>query len=198
MRQRHPLFLTMLVAVASLGLAACGARDKAEAEAREGFSGLADKAATELRDELATENLQVGEGIDGLPRAEISPQGELIIGGEKVALDANQQALALQYRKNLAGVAEAGVEVGLEGAALAGDALAAAAKGAFGGDTAEAEKRINAEAEGVRASARRLCDLLPALHASEQALKAAVPEFAPYADMDEADITDCHAEVAKS
>ena len=190
MNKRH---LAALLMGTTLVLAGCDAKDRVET--REGFAGLADQAVSEIRDELATENLQVGGGTRNLPRAEISPKGELFIGGEKVELDARQQALALQYRSNLAGVAEAGAQVGLEGAALAGTALTEAAKGVLSGNTDQIESRIEAEAESIRVSAQKLCDQLPGLYASEQALKAAVPEFAPYAGMEERDINDCDHEI---
>ena len=46
--------------------------------------------------------------------------------------------------------------------------------------------------DSIEVAAMALCDRLPALYQSQQALAAAVPEFAPYADMDESDIDDCH------
>ena len=88
-------------------------------------------------------------------------------------------------------LAEAGMDIGVQGADLgmkaAGDAIASI----FRGDTDGVEKRIEAEAQRLEASALRLCDSLPALLAAQQALAAAVPEFAPYATMDAGDIDDC-------
>ncbi|MFY2765085.1 hypothetical protein [Arenimonas sp. MALMAid1274] len=186
-----PRHLSLLLLTATLALGACRQDDAGTGEDR----SIADSIRDEVREELTTQNLQVGGGKADLPRAEISPQGEFFIGGKKQPLDASQQALLLRYRTQLATVADAGSEVGLQGAALAGSALKEAAKGALGGDTKEGEARIEAEAERVRASARRLCDLLPGLHASQEAAKAAIPAFAPYADMDESDITDCRADI---
>ncbi len=50
---------------------------------------------------------------------------------------------------------------------------------------------IQAEAQKIKAQARKLCDRLPAMHATQQQLAAALPEFRPYATMTEEDIADC-------
>jgi hypothetical protein len=184
-----------LVLLASALLAACSGE---VTESGDGLATLADRAATVIRDELATENLALGRGRDGLPRAELSPQGDLIIDGKTVPMTPEQRELALAYRARLANVAESGARVGLEGAALAGKAMKEAAKAALSGDAADVEARIEAEAESIRAAANTLCGQLPALYAAQQELAAALPEFAPYATMEQKDYTDCHDEVAKS
>lgn len=184
-----------LVLLASALLAACSAD---VTEPGDGFATLADRASSEIREELATENLALGRGRDGLPRAELSPKGDLIIDGKAVPMTPEQRELALAYRANLANVAESGARVGLEGAALAGKAMKEAAKAALSGDAADVEARIEAEADSVRTAAKTLCEQLPALYTAQQQLAAALPEFAPYATMEEKDYTDCHDEVAKS
>jgi len=50
---------------------------------------------------------------------------------------------------------------------------------------------VNAEAGKIEAQAKQLCTLLPGMMAKQQALAAAVPEFKPYATMDQSDIDDC-------
>src|SRR5690606_11483807 len=60
--------------------------------------------------------------------------------------------------------------------------------------TEQMEKRVEAEAEKLEATAMQLCERLPGLLASQQALAAAVPEFAPYARMETSDIEDCSKE----
>jgi hypothetical protein len=177
-------------------LAACGRG--APAESAGPLSGLADQVAADIREELASQNLGLGHGRSNLPDAEISPQGDLIIDGQPVPLDPKQRELALAYRNQLAMVAETGARVGLEGAELAGKAMKEAAKAALSGDEIDVEARIEAEADAVRESAKALCEHLPALHAAQQELAAAVPEFAPYATMDRKEYDDCRAEVAKS
>ena len=189
---------TVPLALLAASLLACGRGAPAEAESAGPLSGLADQVAADVREELATQNLGLGHGRSNLPDAEISPQGDLIIDGKPVALDPKQRELALAYRNQLAMVAETGARVGLEGAELAGKAMKEAAKAALSGNEVDVEARIQAEADAVRASAKALCEHLPALHAAQQQLAAAVPEFAPYATMDRKEYDDCHAEVAKS
>lgn len=195
--KRSRLAFPALLAAALL-LSACGRSQDASDEALSGLDGLADQVGSEIRKELATENMSLGRGRKDLPSAEISPSGDLIIDGKAVTLDARQRALSLDYRTRLADVAETGARVGLQGAALAGKAMKEAAKAALSGDQAGIEQRLKAQTDQVRTSALALCNQLPALYAAEQALAAAVPEFVPYADMDEDDIDDCHAEVTKS
>ena len=76
------------------------------------------------------------------------------------------------------------------------DNITAAVKGRIGsllrGDTEEMEKRIEKEAKQLEASAMRICDDLPGLLDTQQALAAAVPAFVPYAKMESSDIADCH------
>jgi len=50
---------------------------------------------------------------------------------------------------------------------------------------------VNAEASKIEAQARKLCTLLPEMMAKQQGLAVAVPEFKPYATMDQGDIDDC-------
>lgn len=182
-----------LLAAAVL-LSACGRESDPLAEAQGELDGLADQVAAEIRAELATENIGLNRGHKGLPKAEITPAGELIIDGKTIPLDETQRALALEYRKRVSEVAEAGARVGLEGAELATKAMKEAAQAVFSGDQTTMEERMKKEGEAIRASATELCNQLPALRQAEQDLAAAVPEFAPYAGMDEDDINDCHAE----
>lgn len=194
MNKRH--LLPPIVLSAALALAGCNSGP--EEPSTDMLSGLADRVVADVREELASENLNLSHGRAGLPDAEISPQGDLIIDGKQIALDAGQRQLVLEYRGRLAEVAESGARVGMEGAALAGKAIKEATRAALNGDTANLEARIEAEADAIRVSAKALCEHLPALHQAQRRLAAAVPEFAPYATMDEKDYHDCHAEVAKS
>lgn len=195
---KSSLLLPVSLLASALMLAACGSDADPLAEAQRELDGLADKVGAEVRQELATENIGLNRGKNNLPEAKITPAGDLIIDGKTVALDEKQRALTLAYRERLAGVAEAGARVGLQGAELATKAMKETAKAMLDGEPANVEARIKKDADAVRASAAALCDQLPALRQAEQDLAAAVPEFAPYAGMDENDINDCHAEANKS
>lgn len=192
---KTPYLRTSLALVAAAMLAACSG---APEESKDAMTKLADSVAADVREEFASGNISLSHGRSNLPDAELSPQGDLIIDGKTISLDPEQRKLALAYRAHLATVAETGARVGLQGAELAGQAMKEAAKAALTGGDVDVEARIKAEADAVRASAKVLCDHLPALYESQQALAAAVPEFAPYATMEPKDYTDCHDEVAKS
>jgi len=180
--------LSLLLLAPLLALAACGANGD---DASTGGS-LADKVTREIREEMANENLDLGRG-DGQPRAEITPEGELIIDGKPVGLDASQRELAMAYRADVAAIAEHGARIGMEAADLAKGSVGIAIQGLFSGEGTDAvEKNVESKAKDIEVAAMALCDRLPALYQSQQALAAAVPEFAPYANMDESDIDDCH------
>lgn len=183
-----------------LPLAACGNHDagktdpatgKAASPAAEaGTVGKTVQDATDkARKELAQGNINISN--DQSDRAEITPQGELLINGKTVTTTASQRALLLDYRKQVEAIAGAGMDIGVAGANLGVKAAGEALKGIFSGDTNGIEERVNAEASKIEAQAKQLCTLLPGMMAKQQALAAAVPEFKPYATMDQSDIDDC-------
>lgn len=184
------------------------------AAADESFIGRqVGKAIAEARHELATQNISVGDGVDiningrkihsegsgNLPKAEITPQGELLIEGKAVATNAAQRAELLAYRGQILGIAEAGMAIGAQGANIAGHALNGVVGAIFGGKDGERafEQKIEAEASKIEAEAMKLCSRLPALMAGQQSLARAVPEFKPYARMTQADIDDCGKDTGK-
>jgi len=183
-------FAPMLLALSSLGLAACGASDQSDS-GKTGWAGIAEKAQAEIRKEMASNDLDIGKGVEGLPRAALTPDGDLMVNGEKVPTTPEQREKLLAFRSQLAGLAEAGAAVGIQGAALATDALKEAAKAALSGDKTSIEERMKPQAEAIKATAQALCDRLPALLAAQRAAAEAVPEFQPYATMDEKDVGDC-------
>lgn len=154
------------------------------------FIGKAVKEATDgAKEELAKENIDLD--VTGQPGAEITPTGDFLIDGKPVTLNTEQKALMLEYRGHLTKVADAGIGVGIEGADLAGKAMREAIKGVFTGETDQIDKKIEAEAEGIRQSAQKLCALLPAMKITQDKLAAVLPEFKPYATMDDGDVKDC-------
>lgn len=183
-------FAPVLFAVASLGLVACGGADQ-PTDAKTGWAGIAEKAQAKIREEMATKPLDIGKSAAGLPRAALSPEGDLLIGGEKVAVTPEQRALLLAFRTRLAGIAEAGAEVGIQGAAIATTAMKEAAKAALSGDTTSIEERMKEDAAAIKIAAQALCARLPALLEAQRAAAEAVPEFQPYATMTEKDVLEC-------
>lgn len=167
-----------------------------------------DKALDEARKELATENISIGGdgfnlSVNGkqvvrktssdLPKAEITPQGDLLIAGKAVDIDAGQRQQLLAYRGRIIGIAESGMLIGGKGADLAGEALTGVAGAIFGGDSGrkEYEQRMEARGKQIETEALKLCGQLPGLLASQQALATSLPAFKPYATMTQADIDDC-------
>lgn len=210
---------TLLVAVLGLaGLSACGDRNApattqdpqaATKEEPTSFIGrAAKKGLDEAREKLRSENISIsdvhigagdisiGDGNsssgNAKPKAEITPQGDLLIEGAKVQANAEQQALLKQYRGQIENVAMIGMDIGEQSADIAGKALTEAFTGIFSGKTDQIEQKVEAEAEKIKVSAVKLCDQLPAMLATQQALAASMPEFKPYATMEQSDIDDCY------
>ncbi|MGE6332695.1 hypothetical protein [Stenotrophomonas sp. NPDC077659] len=162
---------------------------KAVAEATGGIGKTVKEATDKAREEIAKGNINISS--DTQPRAEITPDGRLLIDGKEVETTAAQRRQLLDYRGHIAGIAQDGMEIGVAGARLGASAASEAIKGVFSGDTDGIEKRINAEAEKIEAQAKQLCNRLPAMLASQQALARDLPAFKPYATMDQSDIDDC-------
>jgi hypothetical protein len=179
----------------------------APATANKGFIGKqVDKALAEARKELRAGNLslngdmhinvnghEINHHTSTLPKAEISPKGDLLIEGKAVSLDANQRQQLLGYREQVIGIAEAGMDIGSQGADIAGTALQGVAGAIFGGDKGQKDFEAKMEAQGkqMEVQALKLCTRLPALMASQQALAGTLPAFKPYATMTQAEIDDC-------
>jgi ABC-type Fe3+-hydroxamate transport system substrate-binding protein len=164
----------------------------------------------EAREKLAHENITLGnvhirsgerggvsvtsddENKDNRPKGEITPQGDLLIDGKAVAINADQRAMLLEYRTHVIALAETGMEIGVQGADLAAKAMGEAFKGIFSGKSEkDIEKTVEAEADKIKLSAAKLCQRLPAMMTSQQKLAASLPAFKPYATMTQEDIDNC-------
>ncbi|HEV2540442.1 MAG TPA: hypothetical protein VGU03_12170 [Frateuria sp.] len=159
------------------------------------------KGIEQAKQELATKDIDVdsvhvGEGSqrhdDSRPRAVITPLGELVIAGKKVEATPQQHALLQDYRQQIIGIAEAGMEIGEHGASLGASAAREAIWGALSGKSdKEIEAAIQPQTDKIQAAAARLCLRMPGLLASQQKLAAAMAEFRPYATMTQKDVDDC-------
>lgn len=180
-----------------LPLIACGGTSstpdttvgKSVAEATSGVGQTVKEAMDDARKDIAQGNIKIS--ADKQPRAEITPDGRLLVGGKEVPADEAQRRQLLEYRGHVVAIAMDGMDVGLAGAKLGASAAGEALKGIFSGDSEGIEKRINAEAEKIEAQAKRICNRMPAMLASQQALAASLPAFRPYATMDQSDVDDC-------
>ena len=158
-----------------------------------------DKAMQEAKRDLATKNIELdhvhfgNDDNDKRPKAEITPQGDLLIAGKKVDATPAQRALLLDYSQQIVGIASAGMDIGTQGADLGMQAAKTAMLGAFSGKSdKQIEAAIKPQTDKIEAAAHQLCQQhMPALLASQQKLAAAMPAFQPYATMEQKDIDDC-------
>lgn len=202
-----PLFAVALLACAPL--LACTRQPVPSASADDDDKGFiarqVDRALDEARKELATKNIDINgininvngkhvrTGGSGLPKAEITPAGDLLIDGKAIAIDDAQRQQLLAYRGQIIGIAEAGMAIGSQGAAIAGKAVSGALGAIFSSERGrkDFEQRMEAEGKKIEAEAMKLCKLMPSLLASQQALAGSLPAFKPYATMTQEDINDC-------
>jgi hypothetical protein len=199
-----------LLVVGVLALAACQPADKdntptgvAAKAMDEVATGLGEasqemeKAREEIataREKLALANLSLNrDTTQHLPKAEITPAGELLIEGKSVATTPEQKALVLAYRGELLDVVGDGMAIGMEGARVGIDAAASALKGMLSGQSGdEIGQQVGEQAKAkIKPMVAQLCTRLPGLLSAQQALSKALPEFAPYATMDQSDVDDC-------
>lgn len=181
-----------------LPLAACGngagptdpATGKAVVDA-DSIGRKVQDATDKARDKMAKGNIDISDAQNN--KAEITPEGDFLINGKAVTIDAQQRALLLDYRKHVETLAGAGMDIGVAGAQLGVKAAGEALKGVFSGNTNDIQSKVDAEADKIREQAQTLCKLLPEMMAKQQALAAVLPAFKPYATMDQSDIDDCRS-----
>jgi len=128
---------------------------------------------------------------EGVPNATIKSNGDLAIDGKAVALNAQQRALTVAYYQQLDGITQAGIAIGKQGADLAGKAVGEAVRGVLAGDPDAIGSKVEAEAKKLEAQAKQICTHLSGLRAAQDALAAQLPEFKPYANIDQNDVDDC-------
>lgn len=217
-----PITFSTLALALLLPLTACGqapqsdapsntaqaTKDSGETFPHSMIAGEIQKAIEEAKQELTTKNIDLNHvGVvhygnsrrnskSSLPKAEITPQGELLIAGKRVADTPAQRVLLLDYRQQIISIAEAGMDIGTQGADLGIHAAKAALWGAIAGKgEKDIETAIKPQTDKIQAAAVKLCKRLPELLSSQQKLSAAMPEFRPYATMEQKDIDDCDKEM---
>lgn len=174
-------------------------------------------ARKEVRTELAKAKLELDTGnlqLDGhlqfgdhdaqrdstrLPRAEITPDGDLLIAGKAQEIDASQRRQLLAYRGLVVEVAKAGIEIGQKSAEAALQEVDRPWFSLmFSAMSGSLERRIERTVqEQVEPGVRGICRLLPRVMESQQRLSASLPQFQPYANLDAHDIADCEDEVRR-
>ena len=182
------------------------ARDLADARA-EVRADLAEERA-----KLENENLSLRDGLrfgrgdredaaqrDALPEAEITANGDLIVDGKAVALDDGQRRQLRAYRGQVIALAKLGIDAGERAAMLAIDATDVGLfRLVFGAMTGSLERKVKATVvREIQPAVLQICRSLPALRDSQQALAGTVPEFRPYATLEEDDVADCERDVRR-
>jgi hypothetical protein len=166
---------------------------------------MVDNGIREARAKLEKGNIDIGGHVSihtdsdhhavehdpNLPKAEITPQGDLLIEGKAVAVTPAQRAMLLTYRQQIIDVAEAGMSMGVQGADLAGKAVSEVLGSVFSGKGEDFGKRMETEGKKLEAQGRQLCLQLEPMRATQQQLAATLPAFKPYATMTADDIDDC-------
>lgn len=156
------------------------------------------------REELEKSNIDINGGPvirtgqhvvnlnkSNLPKAQITPQGDLLIQDKAVAVTPDQRALLLAYRRQVIGIAETGMAIGVQGAELAGKAMTEVLGSVFSGKGDQFGQRMDAEGKKIEAQARQLCVQLEPMRATQQQLAVSLAAFRPYATMSQSDIDDC-------
>ena len=175
-----------------------------------------DQARQEIHAEMAQERAKLDSenlSLDGLhfgkddkresakrknqPKGEITPGGDLLVDGKAVAVDASQRRQLLDYRKQVIGIAKTGIDAGEHAAMVAIDLTNVSLfRLIVGGMTGSLERRVEASVKrDIEPAVLQICRQLPQLRDSQQALATSVPEFRPYATLDDDDVEDCESDI---
>lgn len=141
---------------------------------------------------------RVGANAPDGTTAWIDATGALTIDDQPFELNEEQRALTTSYHATAMGLRSDGVAVGKAGAAVAGKAVSSVIQGLAGGNPDEIGPKIEAEARNIEAQAMRLCRRLGELQATQDAIAASLPAFAPYATIRGNEFDDCTAGASQS
>lgn len=200
MQIHRPFVLaTLLFCLPVLG--ACGSGQSTDPASSSGtLAGTIDHALDRAKEKLRTKNITISDddnAANTLPKAEITPEGDLLIAGKPVAVTPRQRQMLQDYRRQVVEIGEQGIDIGKQGTALGLHAAGEALTAVFSGKSEQQIRdHVEAQAADIRQAAAQICNRLPALMASQQELAAALPAFKPYARMTQQDIDDCHTDAS--
>jgi hypothetical protein len=159
------------------------------------------------REELVNGNIALGDNFrfghhpgareTSLPRAEITPGGDLLIDGKAQEIDAGQRQLLLAYRAQVTGIALDGIEAGQQAAEAALDAVGDSWVGImFNAMTGRLQARVErVVAQRIEPMVLGICRQLPSVMEAQQQLASSIPSFKPYATLEQSDVEDCENEL---
>jgi len=128
----------------------------------------------------------------GRASAHIDRDGELRIDGKAIAVTPAQRQLLQRYYRQARDLMDSGKAMGEHGVAVAARGIGEAIASIFHHDSATANRRMDAEAQGMERAADKLCADIKALGTTQQAIAAAIPAFAPYRSHDRLECTVTH------
>lgn len=124
----------------------------------------------------------------------VSANGELVIDGKPVALDAAQAQIVARYFASAMALRNDAVKTGVAGASTAATAITSVAVGLASGNPDSIDAKVNASAAKVDAAANKVCDDLQMLAKAQDELAAALPQFKPYATIQPREVDDCKSD----
>ena len=215
MKTRNLLAIALLAAAPMYSVHAADQNTGIGSEVQQELADARKEVRIELakaRQELDTGNLRLDKGFQfgangrdtskrakaDLARAEITPQGDLLIDGKAQAIDPGQRRQLLAYRSQVIVVAKAGIDMGQRSADAA---LEMVGNGSwvgllFSAMTGSLERRVERVVkQEIEPGVRGICRQLPAMMASQQRLSASLPQFAPYATLEADDVANCENEI---
>jgi hypothetical protein len=135
----------------------------------------------------------------GRPNATISADGELDIGGTRVAVTADQRQLLRHYYEDATQVRTHGLAAGKAGAMTGVHALTGSIAGLFDGKSKEQTKaEVEASTQQVIAAASRICHDLARIQSTQDALASQLPAFRPYARLKDNDVSECQDDMERA
>ncbi len=127
----------------------------------------------------------------GEPRADILRNGNLLIGGNPVALTPAQRILTLRYYLDAHTVAAAGAAVGKAGGGMGLKVIGSLFSALWHDNSAIVDHTTRSQQRRLEARLKDLCARMSALRAVQDRLAAAQSAFAPYAYLRRSDVRDC-------
>lgn len=116
----------------------------------------------------------------GKPDAHIGKNGSLAIADRAIDVTPAQRQLLQRYYQEAHDTMDSGKAIGRQGVQMATHSIGAAIRSIFHGDSASADKQLDAQSQQIESAANTLCTDVKALGATQQAIATGIPAFKPY------------------